>query len=278
MLGMTAEGSSARRRRVSYQVANLRAQVSALETVMAQVIAKPGKEPVHQLRSVTRKVEAQFAVLRELAGQEPGFQVVESSARRVEKLLDKVRRAAGRVRDLDVQQALAQEFAGEGATASVRREVREIRKQLRADRAVAAEDLVSALSGHGRRLAPQLEALMTELKPVEAVGMSPVEQEVMTRGWYASQLDVARQDGKLVRAMHRIRKAAKLARYMAENGLAARVVEEFKAMQEAGGRWHDCRILLNAARRRLGKRSGLAALLKEREATARGSFQALVGN
>jgi len=278
MFGMTAGAKTARRRRVSYPVANLRVQVSALETAVAQVMARPGKEPVHGLRSVTRKVEAQLAVVGKLAEQEPGFQAVEGPVRQVEKLLDKVRRAAGQVRDRDVQHGLAQEFAGVGATAALRREVKEIRKQLRVERAGAAAELVDVLDGHGRKLAPLLEALIHALKPVEAVGMSAVEQEVMTRGWYAAQLDTARLDTKPVRGMHRIRKAAKLARYMAENGLAARVVEEFKAVQEAGGRWHDCLSLRDAARRRLGKRSELAALLTEREAAARSLFETLVGD
>ncbi len=278
MLRMTAGARTAQRRRVSYPVANLRAQVSALETAVAQVMARPGKEPVHQLRSVTRKVDAQLAVLGKLAEQEPEIRALEGSTRRVEKLLDKVRRAAGRVRDLDVQQGLAQEFAGDGATATLRHEVKEIRKQLKADREELAAALVDVLEGHGAKLGPLLEGLMSALKPVEAVGMSAVEQEVMMRGWYAAQLDAARHDSKPVRMMHRIRKAAKLARYMAENGLVARVVEEFKALQEAGGRWHDCLSLRDAARRRLGKRSELAELLTEREAAARSSFATLAGD
>lgn len=278
MLGMAAGASSARRRRVTYPVENLRVQVSALETVMVQVMAKPRREAVHQLRSVTRKVEAHLAVLGELAGQEPGLRAVARPARRVQKLLDLVRKAAGRVRDPDVQRTLARECVQDGSAKKLRGEVKEIRAQLKVERELAAAELIDLLLGRGLKLGPRLEVLMDALKPMEAVGLSAVEQEVMTRGWYAGQLGAARQRTGSDQTLHRIRKAAKVARYMAENGLAARVVETFKKLQEAGGRWHDCLSLRDAARERLGKRSELAALLKEREVSARTSFQTLVGD
>jgi len=79
-----------------------------------------------------------------------------------------------------------------------------------------------------------------------------------------------------VDGLHWIRKSAKLARYMAETGLAARVVREFATVQAAGGEWHDCLNLLELAEDRLGKRSELAVLLEGREAAARNAFEALI--
>ena len=278
MLCMTAGPRTARRRRVTYPVENLRVQVSALETAVAQVLAKPRKEAVHELRSVTRKIEAHLTVLAELGRQQPGFQVMEHPSRRVKKLLGVVRRAAGRVRDLDVLQRLAVECIKEGATEQLESEVKEIRMQLKKERDTAAAELMKVLAARGIELEPMLEALIHALLPVETVGMSAVEQEVMTRSWYAAQLAEARKMSKPDEAMHHIRKAAKLARYMAEGGLAKRVVDEFRKLQEAGGRWHDCVCLRDVTLERLGKRSGLAALLKERETAARSSFEALLSD
>ena len=197
---------------------------------------------------------------------------------RVKKLLGVVRRAAGRVRDLDVLQRLAVECIKEGATEQLESEVKEIRMQLKKERDTAAAELMKVLAARGIELEPMLEALIHALLPVETVGMSAVEQEVMTRSWYAAQLAEARKMSKPDEAMHHIRKAAKLARYMAEGGLAKRVVDEFRKLQEAGGRWHDCVCLRDVTLERLGKRSGLAALLKERETAARSSFEALLSD
>jgi len=210
-----------------------------------------------------------------LGRQEPGFRVSEKP---VKKLLDGVRRAAGRVRDLDVQRRLAKECVASGATKKLRREVKELREQLKEERGLEAESLLEILEEHGLKLEPRLETLMGELEPAAAVGMSAVDLEVLTRGWYQSRRSEAERETKPNDRLHGIRKAAKLARYMAENSLAARVVDEFEALQEAGGRWHDCLGLQKAARRRLGKRSGLAAVLKEREAEARSRFQGLLSS
>jgi len=272
---MAAGAKTVRRRRASYPVANLRAEVAGLEAAMAEVMARPRKEAVHRLRTETRKIEAHLAVMAELAQQEPGFKAIERQAARVMKLLVRIRRAAGRVRDLDVQRRLAKECAAGGATRKVRREAKDLRAQLKVERQLKARDLLEKLEGRRLKLETRPKTLLEALEPVATVGMSAIDLEVLTRTWYQRQVSEAGQESNAARQMHRIRKAAKLARYMAENGLAARVVAEFAAVQEAGGRWHDWLDLLHATRQRLGKRSGLAARLKEQEAAARSSFQAL---
>lgn len=57
---------------------------------------------MHKLRTETRRVEAQISLLEQLRGL-PGFR---KEAERVHRQLKKLRRAAGRVRDLDIQQTL----------------------------------------------------------------------------------------------------------------------------------------------------------------------------
>lgn len=278
MVGMKAGAKKAHRRRVSYPVANLRFEVSGLETVTAQVMARPRKEAVHRLRSTTRKIEAHLEVVEELAHQDPGFRAVGGFVKRVRKLLSRVRRAAGRVRDLDVSGDFAKECASRDASAKIRDEVRDLRAQLKVERKREERDLIALLKGRGLKLQPCLEQLLTALEPVGEVGMSAVELEVLTRAWYERQRKAAELEKTLVDRMHWIRKSAKLARYMAETGLAVRVVREFSEVQEAGGRWHDCLNLLELARARLGKRSELATLLEEREAAARKAFEALIAS
>jgi len=261
------------RRRVSYPVENLRAQVAALEAAIAQVLARPKKEAVHGLRKCTRKIEAQLAVMAALAAQEPGFKAVAERAKRVSRQLAQVRRAAGKVRDLDVQRKLAKDTLDAGVTRGVRRDGKEVRRQLKAEREQEAQRLVKVLESHALKLEPRLERLLEELQPMAEVGMSAIDLEVLTRAYYDRRR--ARFDRKTsgVKQMHGIRKAAKMARYMAEDGLAARVVHEFEEIQESGGRWHDALTLRNLVRKRLGRRSGLAKLLEDRETGARSEFR-----
>ena len=277
MKGMASEATTARRRRVSYPVANLRGEVSELETAMAQVMARPRKEAVHRLRSATRRIEAQFAVVEELAHQEPGFRVAGGEVRRVKGLLRRVRRAAGRVRDLDVARDLAKTFAAGGA-AGIRRQAEDLRVQLKEERRPESRELTALLKGRGLKLQRYLEHLLLALEPVALIGMSAVELEVLTRRWYEGQLKAVPSATTRVEGLHWIRKSAKLARYMAATGLAARVVREFATVQAAGGEWHDWLNLLDLAQERLGKRSELTTLLEEREATARQTFEAAISS
>ena len=264
-------------RRVSYPVEALRAQVTALEAAIARVLARPKKDAVHELRKSTRKIEAQLAVIAELAQQEPGFKAITQPAKRVAKLLGKLRKAAGRVRDLDVQRKLAKEEIERGTTKKIRKEAKELRRELKAERAVGAEALIEALKAHALKLEPELERLVEELEPVAKVGLSAVELEVLTRGWYQKRRGKAEREDRPAEQMHGVRKAAKLARYMVEDGgVAARVVKEFEALQEAGGRWHDSLTLRELARARLGKQSGLAELLEQRENATRSEFREML--
>ena len=278
MLCMTAGATPARRRRVIYPAAKLRAEVSGLESIAAQVVARPRKEAVHRLRSTTRRIEAYLEVVDALAEQEPGFKTVGADVKRVRKLLGRVRRAAGQVRDLDVAREFAKACRSGDAGPKIRGEVKKLRAQLKDDRQREERVLVALLKERGQKLQLSLERLLNALEPVGDVGMSAVELEVLTRDWYARQLKAAELQKTLEDRMHWVRKSAKLARYMAETGLAARVVKEFAAVREVGGQWHDCLNLLRVARGWLGKRSALAKLLAGREVAARSAFEAQIAH
>jgi CHAD domain-containing protein len=117
---------------------------------------------------------------------------------------------------------------------------------------------------------------MQALEPVCGVGLSAVDLEVLTRDFYRKRRQAAAKEHKPSEQMHGVRKAAKLARYMAEEGVAGRVMQEFETMQETGGRWHDLLTLRDVARERVGKRSELAELLQEREENTRKEFRELL--
>ena len=260
------------RGRVTYPVATLSALVTSLDLAIARVLAKPKKDAVHELRKATRRIEAQLQVMAALGVQEPVFAAVAKPARRVAKLLKRVRQAAGAVRDLDVQRKLMKGLRENETDIEVRQQAKELRREWKPERKREAETLVGVLEEHALELEPRLERLLEVLDPAAKVGVSPKELEVLTRDFYGKRHRQATGGGGKAEQMHGVRKAAKLARYMAEDGAPERVVHDFETRQETGGRWHDALTLRDEARRRLGRRSRLAKLLSERESEARAEF------
>jgi CHAD domain-containing protein len=274
-MSVTRRANTARQR-VSYPVGTLRAQVTGLDTAIAQVLARPKKDAVHGLRKATRKVEAQLEVIAALGRQEALFEAAGKPAKKVRKLLGTVRKAAGKVRDLDVQRRLAKEMTDTGTSKKIRKEAKELRRQLKTEREQEAEMLVAMLERHALKLEPRLERLLQELEPAAHVGMSAKELEVLTRGFYAARRESAEREKQPVDRMHGVRKAAKLARYMVEDGVAPRVVDEYEAVQESGGHWHDVLTLRDIAEERLGRGADLTTLLATRESEARREFEEML--
>jgi len=157
-----------------------------------------------------------------------------------------------------------------GATKRLRWEIETLPGQLKDEREVQARALTQMLEREALQLEPHLESMMEELEPL--AGMPAAKLTAFIRDWYRTRVGEAESESRPERRMHGIRKAAKLARYMADGGVAAGLAKKFEAVQEAGGRWHDSLTLWAAARERLGKRSELAAVLEEREAAARLAF------
>ena len=84
---------------VTYPVQVLREHTVALEAALSVCLAHPTHKPVHRLRTETRRIEAQLLLLAEL----PEMPKHRTEADRLRKSLRRLRRAAGVVRDLDVQ-------------------------------------------------------------------------------------------------------------------------------------------------------------------------------
>ncbi len=79
-------------------VRTLREHVTALEAAMMVCLADPRPRAVHRLRTMTRRIEGQLALLAMLPAS-----LCKQSAKKLRRILKKFRRAAGEVRDLDVQ-------------------------------------------------------------------------------------------------------------------------------------------------------------------------------
>lgn len=236
----------------AHPVLTLRHLVTDLEAAITLTLADPKRKPVHRLRTTTRRIEAQLELLTLL----PDLPEHARPVKKVRRLLRKLRRAAGRVRDLDVQRDLAQ---------SRSEEARKLRSLFQQQRGEAAESLLNTLHKYQPKLTRALEALLKTLDTAESVTVPATHLRRLILSWYASRAPVATQRNH--RRLHDIRKAAKLARYIAESASSPstrRLARTFESLQQSGGDWHDWLTLSRIAHRELGSASSLAQSFTDR--------------
>jgi CHAD domain-containing protein len=238
----------------AYPIRTLHELVATLEAAITAALRNPNPKAVHRLRTTTRRIEAQLELLALL----PTLPPQAKPARKARKLLRKLRRAAGRVRDFDVHYDLTQT-----TSPSLAAEARRLRELLNRRRGEEVERLLHLLHKHQPKLTHTLETLLAALAPAEALALPVANVARLTLHWYARNSPAtAKQDS---RQLHDIRKAAKLARYIAESALPAtkaptpvqRLARAFESLQQSGGNWHDHATLRIIARRELGPSSPL---------------------
>ncbi|SEB69340.1 CHAD domain-containing protein [Terriglobus roseus] len=293
---MTIAVKGSKRPRVS-PLAALEQQVVALDAAMLVAVTATEVGAVHKLRTTTRRVEAQMRLLELMATGSKRLRLPDyaAEAKAVRSRLRKVRRAAGVVRDLDVQTTIIRMDAPLKSTVhkgspgdTMRRQAKQLRKHLDEAREHEAQKLQIILQAEEHKLAANLRALEKVLKPAESSTAPPTALSSHVQHWFALQtallLKRAKKKGETAKdslriaiegldedGLHAVRKAAKLCRYMAESapeGTAVRgLAERFESMQEAGGRWHDWLLLEQLAHHFHGK----GAELTERYAKHRDS-------
>lgn len=274
----------------------LRQHVTALEAAITVTLASPKKEAVHRIRTSTRRMEAQLALLSLLPG-------LPDHARRADKVLralGKLRREAGKVRDLDVQRRLLKEAPEQRSETSaevavlhgLKRRARSLRRTLKQRRDDRAEALQRSLKRRSPSISRKLEKLVAALEPAEQAEISRAELAELTRAWFRTNMpdtdDITSAEG-----LHSVRKAAKLARYIAESAVgsagsqtegkaggqsAGDLASEFESLQQSGGDWHDLLTLSATARHELGKRDPLTRELDRRCEAALAAYQEQLGH
>ena len=251
-------------------IQTLREHVTALEAAITLSLAHPDKEPVHRLRTSTRRIEAQLELLSLL----PGLPDHSKSEKKVRKLLKRLRRAAGSVRDLDVQRSLIQDHSRSADSKELRRDARHLRQRLKEERASEAKHLGKLLAQEQQKLAPALEKLLRDLEPAAGLALPAQHLADLTQRWYehnTPQLPPSRLE-----QLHTIRKSAKLARYITEAG-AEETAQRFESLQEAGGTWHDLLTLRDIAKEHLGRKSALTQLFEQQHAQALDGYRKKLG-
>jgi CHAD domain-containing protein len=199
---------------------------------------------VHKLRTSTRRIEAQLELLALL----PDLPSHAKPAKKARKLLRKLRRAAGDVRDLDVQCALVESKSDEAD---------QLRSVFKHQRKRAAKELVAVIDELQAKLTRALEAMLEALAPAESLALPAAQLEQLILDWYGRRAPATAEQNR--RQLHDIRKTAKLARYIAESAPATRTLSRtFESLQQSGGDWHDWLTLANIAQHELGDSSPLA--------------------
>ncbi len=94
----------------AYPIQILQEHVTGLEAAISVCLAEPGHKPVHRLRTETRRVEA-LLLLLDLIPELPEHR---REAAALTRALGKLRRVAGKVRDLDVHRRMLEALAESG--------------------------------------------------------------------------------------------------------------------------------------------------------------------
>ena len=154
-------------------IPRLEERLRALEAAMPVCRAEPTRRAVHTLRAAIRSVEAALAVLPDL----PGMPSVAHAGRDLLRVTARLRRRAGRIRDLDVFLSLLHGHEAELALdaddiGKVRRDCKELRRVCRRRRKRTADRLVRSLEryehrgrGCGGGGADHLQALRRHRRP-----------------------------------------------------------------------------------------------------------------
>jgi CHAD domain-containing protein len=217
--------------------------------------AEPSVKAVHAVRTGTRRLEALLQKVAEDHAQAKGLRRALKGAF---KQLGRVRKAAGAVRDLDVQMKLAEEVADElllrkrGAVRdAITEEYERLDRYLRRRRKKRGADLDAELEESELKLERSLERIADEIAGLTSQGPSLLES---ARRWTR---ETAEKMGELNEAnLHEYRKRTKAARYVAEEQEGSAVARRFAAglrrVQDVIGEWHDWALLNELAAEVLG--------------------------
>lgn len=248
----------------AWPVRTLGEQLATLLKAAENCREKPDERHVHKLRTTSRRIEGQLLLLHELPGAPRP-----RHAKLPRRLLKRVRRDAGEVRDLDVQVQRLTALRLAKATTAWRQDRDRLCALLKAEREEATAKLLRTLRKESKSLKKMAKRLAEELKPHEAFSIAPAPLGAFARTWFAGRVSAMSKDAVDQNRLHGVRKAAKLARYMTENAPKSRnparkVAAVMEELQLAGGDWHDLLTLKQAAVERLGESSPLVATLRDR--------------
>jgi CHAD domain-containing protein len=226
-----------------------------LKAAIADCLKKASPKRVHYLRSTTRRIEATLQLLV----LSTGISRIEKQSRPLQRSIGKVRRAAGAVRDADVQSDLLDAY---NHTPDAKR----LRDDLAALRKKSERKLINRLEQEQKKVELRLNNLEAILTPAIDLNLSGAKLINVTQSWFAE--NIRGLDPQHDQDLHSLRKISKTARYLAETGVdaskaAANLAARFEAAQKSLGEWHDHFLLLHEAHTRLPPNSETIEQIQE---------------
>ena len=214
----------------------------------------------------------------------PGLPEHGEEANKLRKALRRLRRAAGEVRDLDVQRKMLEELeSGKEADPSTHpdstlaKEAEILRDSLGKARKRAADRLQKLVRESQVKTASRAEKLLKMLEENEGTTLTAEALSASVEALFQDEkpqvADRKRADGDELpqlaeEQLHHLRKRAKAARYLAETMPASATLgataRRFEALQEAGGQWHDALALARTAKHLLGRKHELTQWIQGR--------------
>jgi CHAD domain-containing protein len=246
-------------------IVQLRENAKRLEAALTVGLADPTPKAVHELRSSTRRVEAQI----DLLGMVHGLPTWKGPAEKVLRRLKTLRRKAGSVRDCDVQDKLLKDEDREltsapEAPSDIGQARDKLRKRIAKSRQRCGRKLLAEIDRQLPKLARDTEKLLAALKEAKhtefpaATLLAEIERRL-------EPVTVSRERGE--DHLHELRKAAKRARYQCESipgPQAAAMARRFESLQDAGGSWHDLLDLATTCHRKFGAEHPLSRVIEHR--------------
>ena len=203
---------------IAHPLETLQGLVTELEAAITLCLADPGRKPVHKLRTGTRRIEAHL----ELLAAQPGFDELGHDAAKLRRKLVRLRRAAGRVRDLDVQQEMAdkkqleKQLSDISLSGQIAGQARKLVKHLKKERKHEAERLLRMLGREQGKVTRAMETLLENIDH-EASQEMPVDRMIRwSADWFAAHRPYGSGSNNEDQ-LHQVRKSAKLVRYVLES-------------------------------------------------------------
>jgi len=210
-----------------------------LERDLVKVCSKQNAESVHRFRSAARRLQTALEELLPAQGRHH---------KKLLKALSRIRKRAGKVRDLDVQLAALRSLK----IPQEPRRKSQLMNALIELRVEHEKKLRKALNrGALRELRKRLKRAAKDVKGAEIGDALAVAKKMLS---HAPQPDA--RGTQTEELLHHYRIIGKRARYMAEmappSSEAAELITRLKRMQDAAGDWHDWFTLTGTAAKRLG--------------------------